>query len=284
MSNIEFLPGPKVSSVSREDAEAGLIIAAKKRNATAYALEQMEGHWVAALVREAELPFGGPADSSEEAPGPKSEGPDDTAPDPDSGGDSDGPPSDGPLDGPPEGGDDEKKDDKHKGGDEDHIVHQIWDAIQAIGDALGVPVNLGDSPVPGMDDQGGPPGGPGGPMGGPPGPPAGPPGMGGPPGGDKETVRHERALKPGETPPGSVPVGAPSFSSVRADHPWAHLAGKTASFRASIPLGENDSIVDATKHVASLAHEIGYNHQVREGVDENGNRIAVALVTAHPID
>lgn len=282
MANVEFIPGPSATSVSREDAEAGLVRIAKKRGAESYAIEQMGGRWVAALVT-ADSPFGGPSDQDEESPAPKGDGPAESTPAP-FGDDADTGEDTG--DDAPEGLDDSEgpdtdadkkdlKEDKKEG----HELKQLTDLLHSIADFLGVPTHgAEDSPVPGPDGDVPPP--------------PGPPGAGGPPGGPapsvdpegKEHIVHERALKPGETPPGAAPVGAPAFASVREDHPWAHLAGKTASFRAALPLDDNTSIVEATKQAAALADEIGYNHKVTESVDDNGNRIAVALISTHPVD
>lgn len=68
--------------------------------------------------------------------------------------------------------------------------------------------------------QKGPAGPPGIGAGGPPGPPAGPPAapkppMAGPP--QTREVIHRRGLKPGEAPPGTMPLGAPAFSSTQTN-------------------------------------------------------------------
>jgi hypothetical protein len=102
----------------------------------------------------------------------------------------------------------------------EHQLAQLTDMLTKITDALGLSDPSGM--VPGMDDGAVPP----------PGGPEGPPGLGGPPGAgpDKPGVGsdnkmhtvHERSLKPGEAPPGTTPVGAPAFASVKVDnnHPW----------------------------------------------------------------
>lgn len=271
--SVELIPGPPTSQVTRSVAEAALAKHPMVKGAHTQ-IEPVNGYWVAAIVREAD--FGGPADSDEESPAPKSEGPSgDAAPSPDEDGSSDsdsksdGGSPDG-SDGPPSHGGDDKG---GKGG----VEHQLLEIVQQIAESLGIPVNLGASPVPGLD--GGPTGPAGGPAGPPtPGPAGPPPGAGGPPGMDKKV--HERALKPGETPPGGTPVGAPAFASVRADHPWGHLAGKVASFKVADVIGDAP-MADVVREVTELAKEIGYKAKVREGRNDRGERIAEAVITAH---
>lgn len=279
MLSVELIPGPSTSEMTRTAAEAGLRHHPAIRKGAAYALEQMDGRWVAAVVHQADTPpfaGGGPADAGEESPGPKSDGPDDIEPSEgppgddagsdDDGGDSD---SDGDSDGPPH---------KEKGGEKGEL-HHLMEAVKAIAEALGVPLDLGGSAVPGddgADTPGGPPGPPG--IGGPPAPPAGPP-MGDPHANEQHVV-HERVTKPGETPPGGTPIGAPAFASVRKDHPWAHLAGKVASFEVAEPIGDTP-IHKIAEELHDLAAEIGYGYKLKEATDENGQRVAVALITKH---
>lgn len=246
---VEFIPGPPTTEMTRTAAETALQRHPLIREGASYALEQHQGHWIASIIHQAAPPFGGGGD--DEAPTPDVSKPDDL------GGDG-GPPSDdgGDSDGPPK---------KEKGGS-DALLHQVMDALTQIGAALGVPIGVGDSPIPGADAAPAPPG-PGGP----------PPG---PPGGGPDVKMHERAMKPGETPPGGTPLGAPAFASVRADHPWAHLAGKVASFKVADQIGETP-IVEVLDELTSLAKEIGYSAKVREARDADGNRIAEGLITAH---
>src|SRR5271166_1121413 len=100
---IKLATGPLVSKCSKKEAEDNFrSFKDFPSNADEYVIEELNGHWVAA-VHTADSPFGGPADQGEEAPGLKSEGPGDTKDDdgapepdgdegPDNGGDSDGPP------------------------------------------------------------------------------------------------------------------------------------------------------------------------------------------------
>lgn len=75
----------------------------------------------------------------------------------------------------------------------------VMDMLTQIADKLGI-VPGGDPMAMGAEDAPLPP---------PPGPPPGPPG-GGHPGNE---ILHRTKLKPGETPPGGTPVGAPAFAS-----------------------------------------------------------------------
>lgn len=289
MSNlsVEFIPGPPVNEYSREAAEAALRRHSKVASGAPYAIEEVKGTWVAAIIHEAEFPPAG-GDEEESSPAPKSEpGGDEGAsagpPEPD--GDESGPPSgdEGGSEGDSEGG--EKKKDG-KGGKEEEILA----LLQAVVQALGIPVDAGDG-LGGGDELGGMPGedplGAGGPpdAGGPPGAGGPPPGAGGPPpgghGGSEQHIIHERSLKPGEVPPGGTPVGAPAFSHVRPDHPWAEYANRMASFHVSTELGDA-KVADVEPELHALASEIGYRvARLGEARNEFGQRVAAAVVTKH---
>jgi hypothetical protein len=280
-STVQIIPGPSITEVTRARAEAGLKQIASRRQASTYTMDEVDGNWVGALVFETATkvsdgnPFGGGGEEEAPSPDPSAGAPSDGGDD-DSG--PDGPPSpDSGSDGPPSEGDDKgEKKEKGKGGE----IKEVLDALHQIADALGVPLATGDnSMVPGADDgMGGPPGPPGGPAGPPMGGPAGPPPMGGPPG---MADKFPKPMHPGDTPPGGTPVGAPAFASVRPNHPWAHVAGKLAHFRASTAIGEQQPIHEVTSSISELAREIGYTAKVRESRDDNGNRIAVALLSAN---
>lgn len=287
---VEFLPGPSTAEVSRQKAEEGLRRNAAVVAGAAYALEQFEGRWVAAIVHEAAPPFGGPpapggppgggpADASEEAPGPKSEGPDDQEPSADEGGAPEG------LGGEPDG--DEGGDKKDKKGGEGHELHQVLDALTQIAEALGVPLGLGDSPVPGADGLDAPAGPAGPPVPGAGGPPPGHPGAPGAPGGAAgahgadQAIMHMKALKPGEVPPGATPASAPAFSSVREDHPWGHIAGQVASFQVDSEIGDTP-LADVESELQALASEVGYKvTRFGEGRNDEGQRVASAVISKH---
>ncbi len=284
---IEFISGPLVSEFSREAAEAGLQHHPKVASGSAYALHNVEGRWVAAIATESASPFGGPADQDEESPGPKSVGPGDTTPDPDDdpGELKDAP--EGPEDSDPEveGLDD---DTKSKSDSDKTDLKDIAKALKQLGDALGIPLDLGhaDPSKDGPEGLDGPPIGPGGPdnmM--PPPPNLAPEGpVGAPAGkGDIQTIHHEKALKPGEVPPGGTPVGAPAFSHVRADHPWKHVAGVIASIPTENYIG-NRPMSDVHAELVSLTNELGGGYRVaklEEDVDASGRRIARAVISMH---
>lgn len=259
--------GPLTSKVSRAEAEAKLKRNPNFPKEAEFELWEQGGRWLAAW-HEAGPPFGAPADTDEEAPGPKSEGPDDTAPEPPDAEGEKGPEDDpeGPEgdEGPPK----EKKDKGEKGGDV-KLDHEIFDLVQQIAVALGIAGGgPEDSPVPGDDAAPPPPA--------PPGPP-----HGGPEGPDQE-IKHERALKPGEAPPGTTPVGAPAFSSVADDHPWKKVIGKTASFSVEERISGDTTMASVDAELRRLAHGTGFKvKQIVEGVDDDGHRVAKALISAY---
>jgi hypothetical protein len=284
VSSVELIEGPLVTEMSRQKAENGLRqLVSKRESKVAYAMEQIAGRWVAALVEEDDEdeekkdetkesatkqsgppPFGGgaPADDDEESAGPKSEGPDDKEP---SEGDGDSDDDGGAA--PPKAPKPEKGE-AGKGGE----LHKILQMLETLFTALGLPNDVGEPPEAG-------PGTP------PPPPPhaPGPPGPASPPGvkPNEQHVIHERVTKPGETPPGGTPVGAPAFASVRDDHPWAKIAGRTASFEVFAELG-NRTLEEALPDLQALAREIGYRvGRLREARGEQGQRVAVAVITKH---
>jgi hypothetical protein len=272
---IIFATGPKVDTMTREAAvEAAKTSPQFPQGADDISVEELDGHWVAA-IHVADSPFGGPADETSDAPGPKSEGPGDTEeakPD-------DGPPTDDAEpegeDGPPKDGDD--KGEKEKGG-EGHKIDALFDAVQKILVALGIPDTEGISPVPGEE----PPEGPPGPDGGPP-----VPGAEAPPG--PEEVHHEKSLKPGEVPPGQTPVGAPAFSSTNPiiargeKHPWEGLIGVAATFEVEERVPDHYSATDVDAELREVAYGTGFKvKQAQVYTDEQtGHRIAKALVSAY---
>lgn len=274
---VYHLEGPSTRKVSRAEAEAKLLRHPALPREADYDLWDQGGRWVAAWHQAA--PFGQPADDDEESPGPKSEGPDDTAPEPESpdesaeggedAGGEDKPPVDG-EEGPP-------KDKKDKGEKEDvKLDHEIYDLLQKIVVALGISDGgPEDSPVPGEDIA-------------PPAPPAAP-GPLKPPGGDQEAIKHERALKPGEAPPGTTPVGAPAFASVEK-HPWKDLLSvengaikpKVASFFIEESWPEDRPVAEFETLARRVAHGTGFKiKQTKRDYDEDGNPTVKALISAH---
>lgn len=275
--SIIFATGPKVTTMTREAAiEAAKTSPQFPKNANDISVEELDGHWVAA-IHVADSPFGGPADATEDAPAPKSEGPEDTAPpeEKEETPKNDNPDDDGGEDnGPPH----KSEGDEHGKGGENHKIDALFDAVQKILVALGIPDIEGENPVPGEELPDGPPG-----------PEGGPPGAGAPPAPDE--VHHEKALKPGEVPPGQTPVGAPAFSSVypdnpivqrAGDHPWETLAGVLGTFEVEERVPDHYSATDVDAELREVAHGTGFKvKQAQVWTDADGHRIAKALISAY---
>lgn len=269
MDNVQIVTGPPVRAMSKEKAEQALRSHAMFPKSASVAIEDVNGTWVAAIAlpKEGWQVQAGPA--FEESDG-KNDGED-------SGGESDSkPPSDSGESGPPSGEDgppglDGEGGDKPKKPSVEESVLHLTDIVTQIATALGLPVGGGAGPVPGMDA--GPPAPPPGPPGGPPG---GPP-AGGPPGGKQHMV-HERALKPGEAQPGTTPLGAPAFASVREDHPWREMPGQFASFTVEENIGDEPTQT-VSDELRSLASEIGYNVRQFRVEGEGTQRVARALIS-----
>lgn len=272
---IIFATGPKVGTMTREAAvEAAKTSPQFPQGADDITVEELDGHWVAA-IHVADNPFGGPADQTDDAPGPKSEGPGDTKPE--EGGDE-GPPKDDEGAGPDDGEDGPPKpeDGKEKGG-ESHELHALLDAVQKILVALGIPDSEGAegaSPVPGEEPPEGPPG-----------PEAGPPGAGAPP---PPAGPEGKSLKPGEVPPGQTPVGAPAFSHTNPiiargePHPWEGLIGVAATFEVEERVPDHYSATDVDDELREVAYGTGFKvKQTHVHTDESGHRIATALISAY---
>jgi hypothetical protein len=267
MSKVQIITGPPTSKVSKADAEAKLIAHPQFPKNADFTLEEVEGRWIAAIA--AKTADGNPfADNAapEGGGGPPA---------------AEGPPS---PDGPPEGDDGagsdhadgedkpegKEKGDKEKGGEKSEIAH-LTQLVTLLVQALGLDPN-GASPVPGVDDpHGGPDGLPseeGGPSEGPP-----------EPGSDNKThTVHERALKPGEAPPGSTPVGAPAFASVADDHPWKGVLGQKRTFKVEEEIGDQP-LSSVHAELSQLANGTGYRvAQLTEG-QQDGRRVARALIS-----
>lgn len=282
--DIRFAVGPSVKKVSRAEAIKAIQKNPQFPKGAKVVVDEVEGHWVAA-VAIAGPPFGGggPADAEEEAPSPKSEGPDDVEPSEDHEAPDEGGEEDGGGEKPPFGKEDGKDGESKGKGGEEHLLVTIHDALQKILIALGIPdaEAPGASPVPGLD-----------------GPPA-PPGPGGPPGGPggPQEVKHERALKPGEVAPGGTPVGAPAFAHVHPDfrerianhpitkkfghHPWESIVGRKATFVVAERVDENLSADQMDHELQQVAHGTGYKlKQLHDGRNEQGHRVARALISA----
>lgn len=248
MADVRIIQGPLVNDVSREDAEARLKTHPNFPKNASVAIDAVEGRWVAAYTVVAEFP---PSEDSADPTAP--EAPEDSKPE-----------------GPPEGdsGDDsgdsgEKKPSKEKGehGELGQIKEMLTTLLTALG--LGAPA---DGMVPGMDD----------PMGAPPGAPPGPP-AGGPP--DKNHIVHERALKPGEAPPGTTPVGAPSFASVSENHPWYHqIVAGSKEWELEEPLDNGTTMSVIASELRALAEPVDCRIAEVKIEKEGTTRIARAKI------
>jgi hypothetical protein len=280
--SVELIIGPPISGangMSREAATESLLRNPQFPEGTDYTIQQHEGHWIAAYVKQAG-PFP-PSSDEEEAPEPKSE---DSASDSAAGPPSDGPPSDGPPS-PDDGGGDGPPHKEHgEGGEKGGGLHLVEQKLDLLLTALGIdPAAIGGDP--GMGADGMPPGpdGPMGPAGPPPpphgGPEGGPPGGPGGPGGPETTV-HQRAMKPGEVPPGGTPLGAPAFAKVKEQHPWGHMIGVVPHFRVGPEHIGSQNIVEVEQELQSLAKSGGFRiANFQPFLDENNERYVTATVS-----
>lgn len=261
-----IIKGPLVAKMSKEAAEKKLAEHPDVSAGASMALREIEGRWYAAVT----IPKKDAATKQSAPPPfePKDEGASDE------GGSSDGPPSDDEGDGPPDegdGGPDGPPDADKGAGALEHQVQALVHMMTKLMGALGL-------------DQG-----PEGPMGheAPPGPEGPPnamdhdpatPGDQGPDG--KTHTVHERALKPGESPPGTTPVGSPAFASVRDDHPWKEYLGVKRTFVLQEPIGDQ-TMASVRSELRELEAEVpGYKvKRAKEGLVD-GVRVARVLVQA----
>jgi hypothetical protein len=245
-NEIVIVRGPSSTRLTKEAAATALQKLDGFPKDAEFTLEDIDGRWVAAVVKKAEFP---PAAADDSAPS--------------------GPPSDGPAEesGPPsDEGEDKPKEDKKEDGEPssegapkeegklsvEHQLANLTDMLTKITDALGLSTPA-DGMVPGADDGAVPP--PGGETHQKPGE-GGPadPAMGTEPGvgsDNKMHTVHERSLKPGEAPPGTTPVGAPAFASVQVeeDHPWKD------AIESNIKEFEVESVI-GDQPLSAVAHEL----------------------------
>lgn len=256
----QLITGPPTSKVSREDAEATLVRHPLFPKNASYTLEEVEGRWIAAVAPKQSAPpeafqdGGGAGDTPDGPPEPE-----EAPKGPDLEGDDHADGEDKPSK------DDGKGEKKGLEAQVEHLTELLTKVVDALG--LGGP---DDSLVPGPDDA----------IPETPGPP--PPGAEPPSGPDDgpQKIRHERSLKPGEAAPGTTPVGAPAFASVRDDHPWKPILGIKRTFKLEEPIGDQ-KIADVKAELDALAAEAApYRvEQIREGADENGQRVARVLIS-----
>lgn len=263
MSKVQIIAGPLTSKVSKADAEAKLTQHPQFPKEADFVLEEVEGRWVAAIAPKVAEgnPFGG---GGEDAGGPPSP---DGPPTPEGPEGDSGESPDGSGDEKPEGEDKPKDEKGEKGGEKSEIAH-LTQLVTLLVQALGLDPS-GANPAPGVDDpHGGPPSEEGGPHEGPPGPGAD----------DKTHTVHERALKPGEAPPGSTPVGAPAFASVADDHPWKGVLGKKRTFKVEEEIGDQ-TLASVHSELKQLAEGTGYRVAQLQEARQDGRRVARALIS-----
>ena len=260
----------KKSGLTEEEARISLLKHATIVGSEIGPLYEENGRWTASLFipKIASPPFPPDNDNeeSDSLPKPKDDsGESETSdePDGDEGG-SDSPPK-------PKGEGEGKP--KSEGGGKDsevlELLHLILDAIVGPsvppGPGAGAP-----SPHPAPPGAGGPPGGPGGPPPGAGGPPPGPPGAGGPPGGPHvQEVIHKRVLKPGEAPPGTLPVGAPALSHTIPVSQLNSLQGLTD--------GRNISLSQATADLDKKFSPYGFKVAQIQRLNDGSEKIAALL-------
>lgn len=251
--------------LSKEEARDSLL--RQFEGSEVLELSRRGDKWVASLLmpHKAEFPpskddDSGDSSSSEEKPKKDSEG----SSDGDSG---DGPPK---ADKPPTA--DGESPAGPGGPNIEHAVAELTQLVHAIADSMGI---MPPPAVPGADDPMGGGMGPGGP---PPGPgghhaPMGPEGGGGHhmPGGDgPQEIVHKTKLRPGETPPGVTPIGAPAFSHVQSSQ-----LQRMASFDAFDDTPQK-SIKEAKEELEALYGPYGFKVRQIKRV-ENGSRLAAKL-------
>jgi hypothetical protein len=255
-TQVQIITGPPTARIAKAEAEAQLLKHPEFPKGASYELEAVEGRWVAAIASVKE------ATTKESAPPAFAEGaPDDAAPS--------GPPSDEAPEGPPseaeepkgedaddKPGDEGKDEPKGEKGELQQLVHMLTTLMDALGLSPNGPE---DSPIPGADEAT-------------PGPPLPPPDA---PGGDNKThTVHERALKPGEAPPGTTPVGSPSFAST---HPWADVLNKKRSFTVQEEIGDQP-ISKVAQELAGLANGTGYEVKQLRAEQVGDKRVARAII------
>lgn len=240
----------KCSAVRMSKDDARESLERQFEGAEVIDLKRRGDKWVATLLEPKQAEFPPKADDdSEDSPPPFEE----------NGGDSGSDSEDGSGDEPPsseDGGEGEGPPKGEKG--EKGELHAVLDLITQIADKLGI---VPGPHAPGAEDPMAPPGGP--PV------PPGPPGAGpaGPPGGPGNEILHRTKLKPGETPPGGTPVGAPAFASTDLS--------RLASFDAFDDT-PNKSIKEAHAELTAAYGPHGFTVRQIKRV-EGGTRLAAKL-------
>lgn len=247
---VRIITGPPSDRIKKEEAVAKLTSHPQFPKNASFNIENVEGRWIAAVAVPTQI---------EKVSAPPMDGPP-----------MDGPPSDGPS-GPPSDdaglppeleapADEDAPKDEEKGekGLEAEVKH-LTELLTKVVDALGLGEH-DDSPVPGPDEPHDP--GAEGPH---------------PHGDDKTHTVHERAMKPGEAPPGATPIGSPAFASVADDHPWKDIIGQKRTFTVEEEIGDQ-SLSDVHSELQTLASGTGYKVQQLREASSEGRRTAKALL------
>lgn len=233
------------ANISREKAKASLE--RQFEGAEVLDISRRGNKWVATLLEPKTAEFPPPKDEEKET--------ETDAPEPKDTDSEDGPPSKD--DAAPEKSDGPPKPEGPKG--EKAEISALMDLVTQIADKLGI---VPGGAAPGAEDAPLPDG--------PPAPPAGPPapsphhpGVGGE---DHQEIVHRTKLKPGDTPPGVTPIGAPAFASTLA---------RVGSFDAFDDT-PGKSIKEAKAELEALYGPHGFKVRQIKRV-ENGQRLAAKL-------
>lgn len=254
---VRIITGPPSDRIKKEEAVAKLTSHPQFPKNASFNIENVEGRWIAAVA----IPTQIEKVSAPPFEGPPSDGPADAGPPSD---DAGLPPElDGPEGDDAPGDDAPKEDDKGDKGLEGKVEH-LTEMLTKIVDALGLG-DSADSPVPGADAPHAPEG-------------SGAPGEHADAEGKTHTV-HERAMKPGESPPGSTPIGSPAFASVADDHPWKGILGQKKTFTVEEEIGDRP-LSDVHAELQTLANGTGYKVQQLREASADGRRTAKALLQA----
>lgn len=275
MSTLRIIVGPKTSSVTKEEAEAKLLKNPQYPKHAKHVLEEVNGHWVAAISssdrpekQASPLPFENESDEPKADDAPELEADNDPS-------EPEAPEGEPEAENEPKEKDHSEKDDSSSEKKELNDLKQLIEKIDLIMGALGIsPEALAENPAHEGEEPGGekdyhkfPADGAY---------------SEGPEGSDgKHHVVHERALKPGEAAPGQTPVGAPAFSSTNkfANHPWKKaIESNAASFTVEEPIGEA-TLASIHKELQNIANGTGYTvSQIVEVADAENKKVARALI------
>lgn len=224
--SIKIAKGPESDKVSREDAIKALQSHHNFPKGSSFELEDVNGRWVAAFVESATPPDFEIEDVSvdEESLDEPSDSPEE---------ESTG----------PEGPEEEGEGSEDSEGGLEGKLDSVLEALESISTALGIDPLAGD--IDGLDALGE-------------GeiaeelPPA-------PEGDGSKKIIHEKAMSPGDVPPGGTPLGTPSFAHVNDSNPWKEAAIEgVKEFSVSERIGSTPLNV-VRDELGRYANEVGYS-------------------------